>query len=173
MDSTFIYFIAGGGKTKIGIAAKPEMRLRTIQANSPVPLRLLGSMRGSWYGESILHRHFNDRHSHGEWFNGEFSNKDIQEAVKVIQDHSRQGTKPRKTNKTRPHRNVYKNNWTPEQWLEHDKLWERTDRLGNAELKRAIREENTTILLSMCSDENSELNKLISDWIAWLENTHN
>lgn len=67
-----VYFIGSDyypGVLKIGSAFDIELRLRQIQACSPVPLRLFGWIKvGGAALESTLHRHFAARRSHGEWF---------------------------------------------------------------------------------------------------------
>lgn len=65
-----IYFVQSikGGPVKIGWANNVERRLQELQTGSPVPLQLLGTMRGKASAEFELHRQFNEERSHGEWF---------------------------------------------------------------------------------------------------------
>jgi len=64
-----VYFIEGAGKIKIGVAQFPESRLETLQANSPVTLRMLATYKGGYELENKLHRRFAHLRQHGEWFN--------------------------------------------------------------------------------------------------------
>jgi hypothetical protein len=66
----FVYFIRDDvtGLTKVGWALNPQKRLANLQTGSPVPLRLLGSIRGRRESEAYLHDLFAHARRHGEWF---------------------------------------------------------------------------------------------------------
>ncbi|MEV8523208.1 GIY-YIG nuclease family protein [Streptomyces sp. NPDC052000] len=69
-DKRSVYFIeADSGLIKIGVAANPKDRIRTLRTMSPVALRLVLVLpdRGA-AGESELHARFAEHRSHGEWF---------------------------------------------------------------------------------------------------------
>ncbi|MGW2582588.1 GIY-YIG nuclease family protein [Streptomyces virginiae] len=53
---------------KIGISGKPESRLVDMQVGSPVLLRLLWKIPGSYEMEQALHSSLRAYHRHGEWF---------------------------------------------------------------------------------------------------------
>ena len=65
-----VYFIEGANKIKIGIAEDPETRLETLQASSPVQLRILATCNGGIKREKELHKQFAHLRLHGEWFEG-------------------------------------------------------------------------------------------------------
>lgn len=65
-----VYFIEGAGLVKIGLSGDPLRRLRQLQYMSPVPLRLLGTVKGGYPQERKLHIQFWEHHDHGEWFRG-------------------------------------------------------------------------------------------------------
>lgn len=69
-DTRSVYFIqADNGLIKIGVAANPKDRIRTLRTMSPVPLRLVLVLPGRGAaGESELHARFAEHRSHGEWF---------------------------------------------------------------------------------------------------------
>jgi hypothetical protein len=88
-----VYFITGGGKTKIGLSEAPLLRLTTLRANSPVPLKLIGTFPGTWRIEHALHEQYADYHSHGEWFDLTFTPAIIEEIrlwVEARQEEARQ-----------------------------------------------------------------------------------
>lgn len=70
----YIYFIQVDheprGPIKIGRALHPQSRLKTFQAWTPYPLRVLATVREdvSICTEGDLHRKFADYRMHGEWF---------------------------------------------------------------------------------------------------------
>lgn len=70
VDSRSVYFIeAENGLIKIGVAASPKERMRTLRTMSPVSLRLVLVLPGlGAAGEADLHRRFAEHRSHGEWF---------------------------------------------------------------------------------------------------------
>lgn len=66
-----VYFIQSGGDgpVKIGVCAQDiEARLASLQCGNPEPLRLLGSIEGSFQAEAALHRRYEARRLRGEWF---------------------------------------------------------------------------------------------------------
>lgn len=65
-----VYFIRqkGGGPIKIGHAIYPLLRLKQIQACSPVEVELIAAMHGSAKLERELHLRFSSSRLHGEWF---------------------------------------------------------------------------------------------------------
>lgn len=66
--SDFVYFIGGDhGAIKIGRSVNVEVRLRTIQTHSPVPLRILATIEGG-SRERLYHKIFAAHRLHGEWF---------------------------------------------------------------------------------------------------------
>lgn len=64
----YVYFIQAGtdGLIKIGYSSDPKRRLANLQ--SPVPLRLLATMRGGRKLERRLHKKLAAHRKHGEWF---------------------------------------------------------------------------------------------------------
>lgn len=65
-----VYFIqaVGGGPIKIGMSNDPKERLATLQAGSPVMLRIIGIADGGQDKEMALHRRLAAHRLHGEWF---------------------------------------------------------------------------------------------------------
>lgn len=64
----FTYFIGGDeGAIKIGRSVNIDVRMRDIQACSPIPVRLLAMRRGGNY-ERVYHRLLAPFRLHGEWF---------------------------------------------------------------------------------------------------------
>ena len=63
-----VYLISDGTYTKIGVARNPKRRLVDLQTGSVVPLRLLGSIQGSFALEKQLHERYQKRRVRGEWF---------------------------------------------------------------------------------------------------------
>jgi hypothetical protein len=53
---------------KIGITDNVERRLRHLSSQSPTPIRLLISIRGTTRQEYVLHRMFASDRRNGEWF---------------------------------------------------------------------------------------------------------
>jgi len=63
------YFIGGdAGAIKIGFSVSPSSRLRAIQANSPIPVRILATASGGDAREAYYHARFAASRLHGEWF---------------------------------------------------------------------------------------------------------
>jgi Meiotically up-regulated gene 113 len=69
-DDRLVYFVQAesGGPVKIGSAADPEERLRTLQAASAERLVIRGVRLGGFKEERRLHRRFARYHLRGEWF---------------------------------------------------------------------------------------------------------
>jgi hypothetical protein len=63
-----VYFIAQRGLVKIGFTQDIVLRLKHLQAASPVPLRLLFMLRGRASLEASLHARFRDLRCHNERF---------------------------------------------------------------------------------------------------------
>lgn len=66
-----IYFIKQGAKfIKIGYAADPAARLKTLQTGSPFKLKLVGTIPGSYQTEKTLHEEFDSlkTRANNEWF---------------------------------------------------------------------------------------------------------
>lgn len=76
-----VYLIGNDSNTlvKIGRSIDIQGRIATIQAMSPVPLKLLWQTLGGVELETALHRRFDERRSHGEWF--DFADGDAVERV--------------------------------------------------------------------------------------------
>lgn len=68
--ATFVYFVRSGvrGPIKIGKAADPHARLKTLQTASPAPLSMLGFIRGGEPVERSLHDYLSADRLLGEWF---------------------------------------------------------------------------------------------------------
>lgn len=65
----WVYFVGSRhGLVKIGAAACIKARLRTMQAHSPVRLRVLAKCRGGEELERAYHEHYSRYRKHGEWF---------------------------------------------------------------------------------------------------------
>lgn len=68
-DACIVYFIAGdSGPVKIGVAADPAVRLKTLQTANPVRLSILATAKGGSQKEAAYHRRFAAHRLHGEWF---------------------------------------------------------------------------------------------------------
>jgi len=67
---TVVYFIQQGesGPIKIGFSKDPAARLKTLQASSPHPLRLLRTIHGERPREQSIHSKFRRHRLSGEWF---------------------------------------------------------------------------------------------------------
>ena len=76
-----VYFIEGAGMVKIGLSENPESRLMDLRNHSPVPLTLVGAIRGSADLEQLLHGRFRELRSHGEWF---FHRADLVEMTESV-----------------------------------------------------------------------------------------
>lgn len=66
----FVYFIQehGRGHIKIGYSAKPEFRLKVLQAHNGVKLTMLKTFPGTQKAEKDLHKKFKHFHANGEWY---------------------------------------------------------------------------------------------------------
>lgn len=67
---SFVYFIQSpdGGPIKIGHTLHPLLRLKQIQAHSPVPVAIKAAMSGTPKLEKEYHARFKALRLHGEWF---------------------------------------------------------------------------------------------------------
>lgn len=117
-----VYIIVGGGKTKIGLSARPVERLVGMQVGSPAILSLMGYVRGTQHAESMLHEFYADRRAHGEWFEGEFTEEETELALKMVAAHTRVPGKIQRPHGIRgPVRRLPDTpTWTDPQW----ELWE-------------------------------------------------
>lgn len=66
----FVYLVESAGLVKIGIASDVSRRLRQLNSQSAVPVRLLGAFRSedARKSELDLHARYRAQRSHGEWF---------------------------------------------------------------------------------------------------------
>ena len=83
-----VYAMAGececGRRTvKIGFSSNPEERLRTMQAHSPFPVRILATGEGGSEQEAKIHKYFHEQRIHGEWF--DLSEAEVEDLVDVIE----------------------------------------------------------------------------------------
>jgi hypothetical protein len=79
-----VYFITTeepDGPIKIGLSFRPERRMAEMQAHSPVKLKLIGHIPGSYPHEDFLHDRFKKYRLHGEWFSGEI----LEDVEKLLQ----------------------------------------------------------------------------------------
>lgn len=76
-----VYLIRQGvaGPVKIGVAHDVVKRLRQLQTNQPIPLRIVRLLEGGRSEESLLHERFAAQRLNGEWFNyvADMSNADL------------------------------------------------------------------------------------------------
>lgn len=91
MTQTFVYFLlaeeAGQPKfIKIGWSKNPETRIESFRTGCPLPLRLLGKVRGGEEEERRLHGIFASRRERGEWFR---SDDELQYALQALSDMDR------------------------------------------------------------------------------------
>ena len=65
-----VYFVQSrlGGPIKIGLTTEPKQRLKQLQNGSPIPLQILGALRGDEKVEAAIHERFRKLRLHGEWF---------------------------------------------------------------------------------------------------------
>ena len=63
-----VYFIGCDAAIKIGVSVILKDRFATIQAASPVPLKVLTSIEGDHLLEREYHKRFAAHRLHGEWF---------------------------------------------------------------------------------------------------------
>jgi Meiotically up-regulated gene 113 len=68
MEKQYVYAVQGGDLVKLGISKNPANRLKDFQPSSPVELRIIATARGNWRTERWLHKHFEARRAHNEWF---------------------------------------------------------------------------------------------------------
>lgn len=80
----YVYAVlAENGLVKIGSAVDPKQRVRFLQGQSPVvvKLTLLGFIPGNQAMERMIHRHLKGHRAHGEWFRPEGKVLDVVEAI--------------------------------------------------------------------------------------------
>lgn len=65
-----VYFVEAklSGKIKIGVTSGLGKRLRNLINGSPIKLRLIGTIPGTYRDEQDLHLRFAKYRKHGEWF---------------------------------------------------------------------------------------------------------
>lgn len=64
-----IYFIQSHNRyLKIGTTINVESRIKGLQTGSPIKLKVVGILDGSYATEAGLHDMFNHLHHNGEWF---------------------------------------------------------------------------------------------------------
>lgn len=152
-----VYFVAGGGGTKVGVATDPERRLRQLAASSPLPLRLVLAVAARSQAQAhrieahVLAR-VADRRLHGEWFSGEVTEAEATSLLKgcfeQASDLRRSGWgRPRKARRRPPR--AERPDWTPERWRRHDErvraLREAAQMYDNPEAREILREMEASL----------------------------
>ena len=85
-DTTkYVYFICGGGMTKVGTSVDPEWRLQCMQTGNPETLRLVAKVPGDHRLERQVGMVLRQRHYRGEWYAGEM----VEEEVIMVVDDAR------------------------------------------------------------------------------------
>ena len=76
-----VYVVAGEGvePVKIGTAVNLGARLRGLQTGSPVLLRVVDVIPGGHWTEATVHRALRGDRLHGEWFQGDATDRFLQE----------------------------------------------------------------------------------------------
>ena len=69
----YVYFIAqcnkqGNNQVKIGYSKNPKNRLKSLATSSPLPLQLIGMIKGTMEVEKEIHLKFHKDHLQLEWF---------------------------------------------------------------------------------------------------------
>ncbi|TGP34052.1 MULTISPECIES: GIY-YIG nuclease family protein [unclassified Mesorhizobium] len=64
----YVYFIASGGKVKIGRAKDVKARMNALQSGCPYPIHLIHYEQGGATAERKLHRKFKAHRDRLEWF---------------------------------------------------------------------------------------------------------
>lgn len=85
-EQPFVYFIRradGEGPIKIGCSHSPEVRLSALMQWAPYPLAILATIPGDERLEWAFHAHFQELHSHREWFHVTPALEAVVEAVKA------------------------------------------------------------------------------------------
>ena len=93
-----VYFIVGGGKTKIGISISPEKRLAEFRVGSPASLTIAYAAEGAHILEHKIWTYLAARHSHGEWFHGEVDPLEAAAIVACARDNEVRGVPARVAN---------------------------------------------------------------------------
>ena len=81
-----IYFVKpknADGPIKIGCSDRPDLRLRVMNCDSPLPLEIIATFSGFNETERQLLRQFDHLHSHGSWFH---AGDDLIEFLKAAQE---------------------------------------------------------------------------------------
>lgn len=64
----YVYFAELGDFIKIGFSRSPESRIDALRTGSPLPIRILGAIRGTFESEKEVHAKFRHLHERLEWF---------------------------------------------------------------------------------------------------------
>jgi hypothetical protein len=64
----FVYVVQCGEFHKIGYSGFPHQRVKSIQTDNPLPVTLIGVIRGSPSTEAEWHKLFSGQRIRGEWF---------------------------------------------------------------------------------------------------------
>lgn len=85
-DTTVVYFIEAAtvGMLKIGTSVSLSDRLSALQAMSPVPLGVVGTIRGGHQVEHWCHSLMADDRAHGEWFR---DTPKLRAFITLLQEH--------------------------------------------------------------------------------------
>jgi hypothetical protein len=81
LTSGRVYFIDGGDNIKIGFTRSIRQRLKSLQAASPVPLKVICVVKGGKLREAAFHETFAHLRVHGEWFR---STRELREYIEVL-----------------------------------------------------------------------------------------
>lgn len=69
MKQGWVYIAKCENTYKIGWTGQdPEKRIANMRTGNPLPIELIGTIRGTIVLESMLHRQFASKRSAGEWF---------------------------------------------------------------------------------------------------------
>lgn len=73
----YVYILESGGFYKIGFSYDPLARARRLSTGSPLPIRIVHTLRTAFHEsiEAKLHRRFRAKRIHGEWF--DLSDSDV------------------------------------------------------------------------------------------------
>jgi hypothetical protein len=64
----YVYVMECAGFYKVGWSGAPSERLRQIQLCNPLPVQLVGHIKGSMDDETSWHKRFSSKRVRGEWF---------------------------------------------------------------------------------------------------------
>jgi hypothetical protein len=76
-----VYFIEGDDFIKIGFTQSLRARLKSLQKGSPIPLKVLCSIKGGKLREAAFHETFAHLRAHGEWFK---ATKELRDYITVL-----------------------------------------------------------------------------------------